>query len=167
MSPQWPDLVLPTHIPHVELDVLVRDRLDVETDCRDRGDILVELELIEDCCKGNKESALGALFFCWGRVAVERRAWGEGGGGLEVWVDELVFPAASSPSMSRRISLDPKILPITFDICPPIFVEVVELARLGSGSAELRRDLSVKCSLPGDFSMKSIRREVNWSAAVS
>lgn len=70
---------------------------------------------------------------------------------MEVWVDELVFPAASSPSMSRRISLDPKILPIIFDICPPIFVEVVELARRGSGSAELRRDLSVKCSLPGDF----------------
>lgn len=81
MSPQRPDLVLPTHIPHVELDILVRHRLDVETDCRDRGDILVELELIEDCCKGIKQSALGALFFCWGRVAVERRAWGGGGGG--------------------------------------------------------------------------------------
>jgi len=32
----------------------------------------------------------------------------------------LVFPAASRPSMSNRISLDPKILPSIFDNCPPI-----------------------------------------------
>lgn len=31
MSPQRSDLVLSTHIPHRELDVLVLDRLDVET----------------------------------------------------------------------------------------------------------------------------------------
>ena len=36
----------------------------------------------------------------------------------------LVFPAASKPSMSRRISLDPKIFPMIFDTCPPILVEV-------------------------------------------
>ena len=49
MPPQRPNLVLSTHIPHIELDILVRDRLDVEADCRDRRDILVELELVEDC----------------------------------------------------------------------------------------------------------------------
>ena len=40
-----------------------------------------------------------------------------------VWkfVDLLVFPAASRPSISRRISFDPKILPIILEICPPIF----------------------------------------------
>ena len=30
VPPQWPDLVLPTHVPHGELDVLVFDRLDVK-----------------------------------------------------------------------------------------------------------------------------------------
>ena len=34
--------------------------------------------------------------------------------------DVLVFPAASSPSMRRRISLDPKILPIILETCPPM-----------------------------------------------
>lgn len=32
----------------------------------------------------------------------------------------LVFPAASKPSMSRRISRDPKILPMIFETEPPI-----------------------------------------------
>lgn len=32
----------------------------------------------------------------------------------------LVFPAASRPSINRRISFDPKILPIILEICPPI-----------------------------------------------
>lgn len=32
----------------------------------------------------------------------------------------LVLPAASRPSISRRISLDPKILPIMLDILLPI-----------------------------------------------
>lgn len=30
MPPQWPDLVLPTDVPHGELDVLVLDGLDIE-----------------------------------------------------------------------------------------------------------------------------------------
>ena len=34
--------------------------------------------------------------------------------------DVLVLPAASSPSMSKRISLDPKILPIILDMEPPM-----------------------------------------------
>lgn len=34
--------------------------------------------------------------------------------------DVLVFPAASSPSMRRRISLDPKILPMILETCPPM-----------------------------------------------
>ena len=33
MSPKGADLVLPAYVPHIELDVLVRDRLDVEADC--------------------------------------------------------------------------------------------------------------------------------------
>lgn len=30
VAPQWPDLVLSSHIPHCELDVLVLDSLDVK-----------------------------------------------------------------------------------------------------------------------------------------
>lgn len=49
MSPQRSNLVLAADIPDVELDILIRDRLDVEADCRDGGDVLVELEFVEDC----------------------------------------------------------------------------------------------------------------------
>lgn len=50
VSPQRPDLVLAADIPDVELCVFVRDRLDVEADRGDGGDVLVKLELVEDCC---------------------------------------------------------------------------------------------------------------------
>ena len=46
MSPQGPDLILTAHVPDVKLDVLVNDRLDVEPDRRDGGDILIKLQLI-------------------------------------------------------------------------------------------------------------------------
>lgn len=39
--------------------------------------------------------------------------------------NSLVFPAASKPSMSRRISLDPKILPMIFETEPPMIVMLV------------------------------------------
>lgn len=48
MPPQRPNLILPSHVPNVELDILIRDRLDVEADSRDGGDVGVELELVED-----------------------------------------------------------------------------------------------------------------------
>lgn len=48
MSPQRPDLVLPTHIPHIELNVLVSDCLDVEADRGDRGNVLVELQFVKN-----------------------------------------------------------------------------------------------------------------------
>lgn len=47
MPPQRPDLVLSTHIPDIELCILVRDGLDVEADCGDSGDVLAELELVK------------------------------------------------------------------------------------------------------------------------
>ena len=47
--------------------------------------------------------------------------------------DVLVLPAASKPSISRRISFDPNILPITFDICPPIVVPDAERKRARAG----------------------------------
>lgn len=50
MPPQRSNLVLATNIPDVKLDVLVRDSLDVEADSRDGGDVLAELELVEDSC---------------------------------------------------------------------------------------------------------------------
>lgn len=48
MPPQRPDLVLTTDVPDIKLDVLVGDGLDVEADGGDGGDVLAELELVED-----------------------------------------------------------------------------------------------------------------------
>lgn len=50
VAPERTNLVLAADVPHVELGVLVRDRLDVEADCGNRLDVLVELELVEDGC---------------------------------------------------------------------------------------------------------------------
>ena len=49
MSPKRTNLVLTTDIPDVKLDILVGDRLDVEADGRNGGNILAELELVENC----------------------------------------------------------------------------------------------------------------------
>lgn len=48
MPPKRANLILPSHIPNVELDILIRDRLDVEADSRDSSDVGVELELVKD-----------------------------------------------------------------------------------------------------------------------
>ena len=48
MPPQRANLVLPAHVPYVELDIFVCDGLDVEADGRDGGNVLVELEFVED-----------------------------------------------------------------------------------------------------------------------
>jgi len=51
MSPERPDLVLSTDIPHVELDVLHVDRLDIEPNRRNRGHLVIlELERVQNCC---------------------------------------------------------------------------------------------------------------------
>ena len=50
MPPQGSDLVLATYIPHVEFDILVSDSFDVKADCRYGGDVLIQLELVKDCC---------------------------------------------------------------------------------------------------------------------
>lgn len=49
MPPQRPDLVLSSHIPDVELDILVRDGLDVEAYGGNRRYVRVELQLVENC----------------------------------------------------------------------------------------------------------------------
>lgn len=46
MSPQWSYLILSTNIPHVELDILVGHRFNVEAHCRNGRDILVELQFV-------------------------------------------------------------------------------------------------------------------------
>jgi len=46
MSPQWADLVLTADVPHGELNVLVFDSLDVETNCRNGRDNFTKLELV-------------------------------------------------------------------------------------------------------------------------
>jgi hypothetical protein len=48
MPPERTDLVLTTDIPDVELDVLVGDALDVEANGGNGGNVLAELELVED-----------------------------------------------------------------------------------------------------------------------
>ena len=48
VPPQRPDLVLAADVPDVEFHVLVGDGLDVEADGRDGGDVLPELELVQD-----------------------------------------------------------------------------------------------------------------------
>ena len=114
MPPQWPDFVLSSHIPDVELDILVGDCFDVEADCGYRGDVLVQFEFVEDCwmeeVSARRNTKLASSDLMEG-TQIETKT-----GSI------LVFPAASSPSMSRRISLDPKILPIIFDIWPPIML---------------------------------------------
>ncbi|KAG6554759.1 hypothetical protein Mapa_003778 [Marchantia paleacea] len=48
MLPQRPDLVLTSHIPHREADVLVLHRLHVETDRRNGGHNLSQLQLVQN-----------------------------------------------------------------------------------------------------------------------
>ena len=64
VSPQRAYLVLAADIPDVEFGVLVRDGLDVEADGGDGGDVLVELELVEDGWTGRQGSAIGKLVGC-------------------------------------------------------------------------------------------------------
>lgn len=49
MSPKRSNLILPSHIPDIELDILIRDGLDVEANSRNGSDVGVELQLVEDC----------------------------------------------------------------------------------------------------------------------
>ena len=106
MPPQRTNLVLSTDIPDIEFGVFVCHRLNVEAYCGDCGDVLIELELVENCYSGQLEL--------------------DAQNGQYV----LVFPAASSPNMSNRISFDPKILPIILDICPPIALATEEISGL-------------------------------------
>ncbi len=48
MPPQRSDFVLPAYIPYIEFRVLVRDSLNVEAYSRNGGDVLVELQFVED-----------------------------------------------------------------------------------------------------------------------
>lgn len=49
MPPKRPNLILPSHIPNVELDVLIRDGLDVEANSGNGSDVGVEFKLVKDC----------------------------------------------------------------------------------------------------------------------
>lgn len=48
VSPKRSNLVLATDVPHVEFDILVGNRLDVESDGRNGRHVLAELELVQD-----------------------------------------------------------------------------------------------------------------------
>ena len=111
VSPQRTNLVLAADVPDVEFGVLVCDGLDVEADGRDGGHVLVELELVQDGCA--REVSDCAVNWLLDATRAQQR------GGHVVGI--LVFPAASRPSISRRISFDPKTLAIIFEIDPPMF----------------------------------------------
>ena len=49
MPPERPNLILPSHIPHIEFDILIGDGLDVEADGGDGRDVGIELQFVEDC----------------------------------------------------------------------------------------------------------------------
>jgi hypothetical protein len=108
MSPKRSDLVLSTNIPYVKLCVFIRDCLHVEADSGNGCNILLELEIIEDCYGG-----------------INCQCWSVGKYDNGVWC-VLVFPAASRPSISRRISFDPKILSRILDTDPPMLTVVSE-----------------------------------------
>lgn len=48
MAPEGTDLVLAADVPDVELDVSEGDRLDVEADRGNGGDMVLQLELVQD-----------------------------------------------------------------------------------------------------------------------
>lgn len=48
MSPQRPNLILSSHIPNIELDILVCNRLDIESDSRNGSDILVQAQSVQN-----------------------------------------------------------------------------------------------------------------------
>ena len=49
MPPKRSNLFLPSHIPNVELDILIADRLDVEADSRNGSDVGVDFQLVQNC----------------------------------------------------------------------------------------------------------------------
>ena len=100
MSPERTNLVLTTDVPNVEFDVLVGYSFDVEADGGDGGYVGIELELVQNCYAQN--------------VSIGKK------GKLDCSNGILVFPAASKPSMSRRISLEPKSLLMIFEAAPPM-----------------------------------------------
>ena len=56
VPPKRPYLILTTHIPDVEFNILVRNGLDVEADCWDGRDVLVQFELVEDRWYGRRSA---------------------------------------------------------------------------------------------------------------
>jgi hypothetical protein len=48
MPPQRPNLILPAHIPHIKLNILIRDRLNIEPHGRNGCHVLIELQFVED-----------------------------------------------------------------------------------------------------------------------
>lgn len=142
MSPERSDLVLSTDIPDVEFGVLVGDCLYVKADSWDGGHVLIEFELVQDgcgivvsqlfsgSCNGLSDDDASQVIPCC-CIAGHRRREGVSQCNL------LVLPAASSPSISNRISLDPKTLAIILEIPPPI-VDVYVIGRF---------DVDVCCQL--------------------
>ena len=49
MSPERSDLVLATHIPHSEADVLVLHSLNIEPNGGDGGHNLTQLQFVQNC----------------------------------------------------------------------------------------------------------------------
>jgi len=49
MPPKWPDFILTSDVPDGEVDVLILDRFDIETDGRNGSHDFAQFELVQDC----------------------------------------------------------------------------------------------------------------------
>lgn len=123
VAPERADLVLASDVPHGERDVLVLDGLDVETDGRDRGHDLAELQLVQDGglaggVKANLRSGRRGGVSVPGaqlrRDAASRKGGLRAGGGRA----RRLAPR----TMRIRISCFPTSRPRAFANTPPIFL---------------------------------------------
>ena len=48
VSPQRPNLILSSHIPNIEFDILICNRLNIESDGRNSRNILVQAQSVEN-----------------------------------------------------------------------------------------------------------------------
>ena len=48
MPPKRSNLILPSHVPNVELDILICDGLDVEANGRNGRDVGVDFQLVQN-----------------------------------------------------------------------------------------------------------------------
>ena len=119
MPPQRTDLVLTTDIPHGELDVLVLDRLDVETYA------CICQRIVPYCCGVVERSIpmVGIVVTISPSLSLYRI---------------VVFPAASKPTIKMRISFFPHSLSKSFENVRPMLAAGSCIGRNGCAGRRCR-----------------------------